>query len=196
MCPSALLPPPVALTPVRLMATDSRPNQSPRGRIGAPPPHLPVAHPGNQSAEQKEAPRSPPPVAPASTPLSASPLVSHTCSLCSQAKKALDRAVGVLLQTWTDRGDLSRAPDDAEQGLGWDVASLRQLVRTDEAVEAAWRVFCPSGEPQPNDAYATATAGMCGGGVRTRCRSRERTQMRNAESLSTSGADCESAVVG
>uniref|UniRef100_A0A7S3AR25 Uncharacterized protein n=1 Tax=Haptolina ericina TaxID=156174 RepID=A0A7S3AR25_9EUKA len=71
-----------------------------------------------------------------------------------EAKKALDRAVGVLLQTWTDRGDLSRAPDDAEQGLGWDVASLRQLVRTDEAVEAAWRVFCPSGEPQPNDAFS------------------------------------------
>ena len=151
---SALPPPPVAPTPVRLIPTDSRPNRSPRGRIGAPPPHLPVAHPGNQSAEQKEAPHSPPPAAPASTPLSASPLVSHTCSLCSQAKKALERAVGVLLQTWTNRGDLSRAPDGAEQGLGWDVASLRKLVFADSAVAAAWRVFSPTSEPQPNDIFS------------------------------------------
>ena len=62
--------------------------------------------------------------------------------------------MGALLQTWTELGDLSRAPDGAEQGLGWDVATLRQLVRTDEAVEAAWRAFCPSGKPQPNDAFS------------------------------------------
>eukprot|EP00966_Prymnesium_polylepis_P288604 6666120-Prymnesium_polylepis.1 len=78
--------------------------------------------------------------------------LAHTS--CPQAKAALERAVATLLTSWKEIGHLAKADAEAQQGLAWDVAALRQMVRTDATVEGKWCAFKPDGKEAPNDVLA------------------------------------------